>query len=115
MILRIPRATLETVRSDLVRGHPFAYERVGFLTVRQSKGRDGEAICLATGYMAIPDEQYVRDRFSGARIGSLAIRSALQLSLDEGMGLFHVHIHDHAGVPGFSMTDIAETSRLVSS
>ncbi len=115
MIFRIPRSTLEIMRSDLVRRHPFAHERVGFVTVRQSEGHNGEVICLATGYVPVPDEHYIRDRFSGARIGTLAIRSALQLSLDEGVGLFHVHIHDHTGVPGFSMTDIAETSRLVSS
>ncbi|MGH7626138.1 MAG: HesA/MoeB/ThiF family protein, partial [Gemmatimonadaceae bacterium] len=70
---------------------------------------------IAAGYRAVPDEQYVPGRGAGARIGVAAIREAIVCALTSGLGVFHVHLHDHAGIPSFSMTDRVEQTRLVQS
>ena len=112
---RIPAALLERVRADLARPHPFAAERVGFLTTALDRQGPAGALVLAVGYGPIEDAHYVRDPFVGARIGTPAIRSAMQLALDTGLGLYHVHAHLGRGVPGLSVTDLEGLPPLVRS
>ena len=113
--LRIPGPLLERMRADLERPHPFAEERIGFLSVATGRGHDGEWILLASGYDAVPDGQYVDDPRAGARISGQAIRAALQRVLDTGRGVLHVHLHAHEGMPRFSWMDRQEQPRLVQS
>src|SRR5688500_17842551 len=80
---------------DLGRNHPFAYERVGFLSGKLGNRTSSESLILFTGYYPVPDEHYVDDPYSGARINADAIRDAMQRVLDSGEGLFHVHCHTH--------------------
>jgi hypothetical protein len=103
------------VREDLARGHEFAYERIGFLSAKLGNQSGDEPLVLFTNYYAVPDNQYIDDPHSGARINSTAIREAMQLVLDTGVGLFHVHTHGGHGKPGFSYMDLEETPRIVSS
>ncbi|MGI8835651.1 MAG: hypothetical protein ACR2H4_03320 [Pyrinomonadaceae bacterium] len=103
------------VREDLARTHEFAYERVGFISARLGNLTSAEPLVLFTNYYPVPDDQYIDDRYSGARINSTAIREAMQCVLDSGEGLFHVHCHAHKGRPGFSSMDLDETPRIVSS
>jgi len=112
--VRIPRELYARVRDDLARRHEFAYERVGFLSARLGNIAGDRPLVLLTDYHPVPDDQYVDDPSSGARINSVAIREAMQRVLDTGTGVFHVHCHEHRGRPGFSWMDLEETPRVVS-
>jgi hypothetical protein len=92
----------------------FAYERVGFLSTKLGSRKGDQPLVLVTNYYPVPDDQYIDDRHSGARINSVAIREAMQRVLDTGDGLFHVHCHAHRGRPGFGSMDSEETPRIVS-
>jgi hypothetical protein len=61
----------------------------------------------------VPDERYVPDPYVGARIDGDAIRAAMQGALDSRDGVFHTHIHEWPGRPGFSVTDSTELPKLV--
>lgn len=112
--LRIPRPLFELMQSDLSRPHPFAAERVGFLSVATGMA-NGELLVFAAEYYPIADEHYVEGRGAGARIGADAIRATMQRIYDTGRGVFHVHMHEHHGLPEFSPTDSREQPRLVAS
>ena len=113
--VRIPRALYGRAKKDLARRHEFAYERVGFLSAKLGNATFDEPLVLFTDYYPVPDDHYIDDPRSGARINSDAIRDAMQRVLDTGDGLFHVHCHEHRGKPGFSSMDLDETPRIVSS
>lgn len=113
--MRIPRQVYQTMMADLARPHEFAFERVGFCRVKLgSRGQDTQYVMIS-GYWPVPDEHYIPDDYAGARINRQAIRNALQTSLSTGDGIFHVHMHDHAGEPGFSWMDRQEITRIVES
>lgn len=113
--VRIPTELYIRVREELARRHEFAYERVGFLSAKLGNSTGYEPLVLITKYYPVPDNQYIEDPHSGARINSDAIRDAMQRVLDTGQGEFHVHCHAHRGRPGFSSMDLEETPRIVSS
>lgn len=112
--LRMPRLLCDTMRRDLMRRHPFAAERIGFARAAVGKAED-TTLLLLKSYWAVPDAQYVKDQFVGARINSAAIRNAMQDVLDADHALFHVHLHHQCGPTGLSRTDQAEIPRLVES
>lgn len=112
---RILKGLHNRVREDMARRHEFAFERVGFVSAKLGNRGTDELLVLATNYHPVADENYIDDPGSGARINSAAIREAMQLILDTGEGLFHVHRHAHRGKPGFSSMDLKETPRIVSS
>lgn len=111
--LRIQRPLVERMKADLRRPHPFAAERVGFLSVAVGRGERDELLILGVEYRAVAEEHYVQDSQVGVRIGVGAIREALERIRVSGHGLFHVHLHDHPGLPNFSGTDRREQPRLV--
>lgn len=113
--VRLLRKLYLRVREDLARSHPFAYERVGFLSAKLGNSAADEALVLFTEYYPVPDNEYIEDPHSGARINSNAIRGAMQRVLETGDGLFHVHSHEHRRKPVFSSMDLEETPRIVSS
>jgi hypothetical protein len=107
---------LESVRADLHRRHPFAAERVGFLLCRAGTLDDGGLLILGAAYHAVADDDYVRDDNVGAMMGPAAIRKAMQRAYNGGaqdIGLFHVHMHGHRGLPGFSKVDLSEYLKFV--
>jgi proteasome lid subunit RPN8/RPN11 len=110
--LKIARNLLQTIRQDLVRTHPFAYERVGFISGGLSSASDDLWI-LARGYRAVADDDYLRDPSVGAMIGPDAIRKALQWAMTERVAIFHVHTHGGHGQPGFSGIDLREQAKFV--
>lgn len=115
IIFKITDDLLRAANDDLSRPHQFSAERIGFLTVRNARAGN-TILILATGYYSIPDDQYVDDSYSGARINSQAIRSALQLSLDTGDGIFHVHPHYFGNsIPSFGRMDMREIPKIVAS
>jgi hypothetical protein len=97
---------------DLSQRHAFALERVGFIQTKAANLSDG-IIVLASAYIPVADENYVRDDFVGARINSAAIRAAMQVSLTNDAGIFHVHMHEHPGRPLPSKTDWDSDSKLM--
>lgn len=101
---------------DLKRPHPFAAERVGFVTGRIGTLAGGRLILL-TGYHVIPDHQYLKDHKVGARIGSEAITWAMQAAYHgrgTREGVFHIHLHGHRGQTGMSGTDSREIPPMIS-
>ncbi len=115
IVLRARTDSLDSLRTDLARPHPFAFERVGFVTCRHGTGENDETIVLVTGYTSVADDLYVRDPGVGARIGSDAIREAMQHALDADCGLLHVHAHVGRGKSALSGIDRREIPRLIQS
>lgn len=110
--LKITRRLLEVIRCDLARRHPFAHERVGFISAGLSSAEDNLLI-LARTYRAVADGDYLPDPSVGAMMGPDAIRKALQWAMSEGVAIFHVHTHGGTGRPGFSGIDLREQAKFV--
>src|SRR5262249_32753140 len=113
--LRIPREIYQRLLADLRRPHPFAAERVAFAQTVVGNRHHDTRLVLVTGWWSIPDNEYIDDPCSGARIGTAAIRHAMQTIIDVGRGVIHVHLHDLAGAADFGEMDRAEIPRLVKS
>ena len=109
---KITTALLTTIRTDLKRSHPFAYERVGFISAGLSVSRD-EVLALARGYRPLNDDEYLADPSVGAMMGPEAIRGAMQWTMQDGVALFHVHTHGGSGIPRFSGIDLRENAKFV--
>jgi hypothetical protein len=109
---KILTALAAAIRADLLRPHFFAAERVGFISCRAGRTPDGIVI-LASEYHPLEDADYIDDRSVGAMMGSDAIRKALQRAYAGGVSMFHVHLHDHPGRPGFSGVDSRESAKFV--
>jgi hypothetical protein len=109
--IRLTQKVYEEVLRDLRRPHAHAAERVGFLYGRVAAGPS--PLILMTRYSPVADERYVYYLDVGARIDGDAIRAALQGVLDSGDGVFHTHLHEWPGRPGFSLVDNRELPRLI--
>jgi hypothetical protein len=105
IIFRIPEKLHLQMLEDLRRSHNHAWERVGFLFTKSKWIDDKTLLIIATSYQAVADENYIEDPTVGAKIGSSAIRSAMEFMRNSNSGCFHVHIHDHDGKPAPSATD----------
>lgn len=112
LLLKMNWSLRRAAMQDLARHHAFAHERVGFFCCRAAALKNG-LMLIAESYSAVADDNYVRDTTVGARINGNAFRSALQLSLTNNTGLFHVHMHGHRGIPGPSRTDLIESKKFV--
>lgn len=108
---KITRQLLKSVRQDLARQHPFAYERVGFIACGVS-ATVGDLSVYARAYRPVADDDYLRDNSVGAMMGPEAIRKALQWAMS-GVSIFHVHTHCGQGHPGFSKVDLREQAKFV--
>jgi hypothetical protein len=112
IIFRATDELMRSVRQDLMRPHPYAHERVGFITVRATS-TDQALILLAQDYHPVADDEYLRDSSVGAMIGQEALRKALEIALLNPVGIFHVHMHLFPGRLWFSRTDLREQLRFV--
>lgn len=110
--LKILAKQLDNIRTDLVRPHRFAGERVGFISCRFGSKLDG-IVAIAHEYHPVEDANYIEDDSCGAVIGSRAISNALHTAYIREVGMFHVHLHQHFGSPRFSQLDRTENSRFV--
>lgn len=112
LTLKITKQLLVDIRHDLARQHPFAHERVGFISAGlSSMGPD--ILMLARAYRPVADDEYLNDPSVGAMMGPEAIRKALQWAMEEGHAMLHVHTHGGHGVPGFSSVDLRENAKFV--
>lgn len=114
-ILRVPVDLHQKLLADLRRPHRFAAERVAFCRVHIGNRGGSTMLALASDFWPVPDDQYIDDPRSGARINGAAIRTAMQRVLDSRVGILHVHLHDLKGIPRFGAMDKAEIPRLVDS
>lgn len=108
--LKMTGRLYDEIRHDLERPHPFAFERVGFVSGRLGTGASG-AVILLTRYQPIPDAHYIDDPTVGARIGPNAMAAAMQSVFHRRTireGIFHVHLHGVTGETGMSPTDARE-------
>lgn len=110
--LRISSTLFEEMLDDLRRPHEYAAERVGFMHCRESVLRSGNLL-LAQKYHPIRDDQYLEDASVGARFDGSAIREAMQTALTEATSVFHVHLHEHRGLPRFSGIDKREMRQIM--
>ncbi len=113
IVFKITKRLLEEVRARLSRPHPFAFERVGFLLCRAGLLQDGGVVVLSHGLHDVEDGDYLDDSAAGATMGPHAIRKALQAAYNQGVSMFHVHLHLHSGRPRFSGIDQEETAKFV--
>ena len=81
---KITSGLLTAIRSDLRRPHPFARERVGFISAGLSAVA-GDLLVLAREYRPVADGEYLNDPTVGAMMGPDAIRNALQWTLQDGV------------------------------
>ena len=112
IIFRATETFLALVRSDLLRPHEFAHERVGFITVRAAQGSE-HLVVLAQDYHPVSDADYLHDPSVGAMMGQEAIRKALEIALLNPVGIFHVHMHVGPGRLWFSPIDLREQLKYV--
>lgn len=112
-IIKLPNAMLDGMRADLHRPHAFAYERVGFITAGLAQAGPGELLFLARGYQPVADDDYVPDRAVGVKIGSEAMRKAVQAAYGSRSALLHVHSHGGTGQPEFSGVDLKSGAEFV--
>lgn len=110
---RIRRAMFDAVREDLARPHSFASERVGFVYCRFGRTMGGGLLILAHDYAAVGDADYIDDPSYGALLGPVPFRQALERTLGDAFGIFHIHDHPHRGVARPSSIDLAESARFV--
>lgn len=110
--LRISSTLSDEMLRDLRRPHLYAAERVGFMFCRQSALRSGKLL-LAYKYEPIRDDQYLEDHTVGARFDGSSIREAMQMALEEGFSVFHVHLHEHRGQPRLSGVDRREMQQIM--
>jgi hypothetical protein len=106
----------DEILQDLLRPHPFAAERAGFVSARTGTLTDHGTLILLCGYHSIPDAEYVRDSSVGCRIGSEAITWAMQAAYHgrpRREGIFHIHLHGHKGETGMSGVDSREIPPMI--
>lgn len=113
---RIPRAVHDEMRRDLGRRHAFAAERVGFLLTKLgNRSSQVEQVVLTSTYWPLPDDAYIDDPSVGARYEAAVHRALFERAIAENVGVFHVHVHEHRGRPGFSGVDLDCIRKLVPS
>jgi hypothetical protein len=110
---KIERRMLDQIHADLSRRHPFAAERVGFISCKVAAFDAGTVTALAQAYLPVQDDHYDDDPSVGAMLNGAAFRAALQHSFRSRTAMFHVHRHEHRGTPRFSHVDISEARRFV--
>ncbi len=113
ILLRMTRGLWHAMQEDLARPHPFAFERVGFLTCDVASLPVDGTLLVSSGWHSVDDADYVRNPLVGAEIGARAFRKVLEVAYNHPCAIFHVHRHEHHGLPGFSRTDLRSTREFV--
>jgi hypothetical protein len=102
--LKITRPLLEKLLNDLERPHGFAYERLGYISVKVAQHAYGLNL-LATAYHPVADGHYVPDENCGARMGGEAIRHAMERCHQTTTGQLWIHTHGRRRSTEPSRTD----------
>lgn len=112
IIFRATGEFMARMRVDLTRAHPFAEERVGFISVKATRAKD-QLILLAQHYHVVADNDYLYDESVGAMVGQEGFRRALEIALLQDVGIIHVHQHLFPGRLWFSRLDLREQLKFV--
>lgn len=113
--LKITKNLLTHIRTDLIRKHAFAHERVGFITAGCTWEKGGKLSLFCRDYTAVADDDYIKDHRAGAVISSEAIRKGLQHAYKNQSALLHIHTHGGHGRPEFSGIDVRSSQEFVPS
>lgn len=113
ILIKITEELLARVRADLHRRHPFAFERVGFLTAGATRSPEGDILLLCRSYHPVADEHYEATTTVGAQIGSDAMRQVIEVAHPGKSALLHIHTHGGRGLPTFSKTDLVSGAQFV--
>lgn len=113
ILIKITEELLARVRADLHRRHPFAFERVGFLTAGAARSPEGDILLLCRSYHPVADEHYEATATVGAQIGSDAMRQVIEVAHPGKSALLHIHTHGGRGLPTFSKTDLVSGAQFV--
>jgi len=111
--IRLSRDLESRIRTDLLRPHEYAFERVGFVSGPHSQLSASDYLIILNQYHPVSDNDYIEDHTVGARINGSAIRKAMQYVLETRNGMFHVHCHGFKGIPELSCTDENEIPPVV--
>jgi hypothetical protein len=111
-LFRIARELLDRIHEDLSRPHPVARERVGFIACRVGAASTTQVV-IAESYATVDDADYLACSTMGALMGPAAIRKALQYCYRTKSAMFHVHRHEHRGLPSFSPVDVRENAKFI--
>jgi len=103
--LKIPKGLYAHMLEDLKRPHSFAFERVGFAYSTTTIVDEDTVIISLKDYQPVKDECYIETDEVGAKFNADSIRDAMQICLDKQWGGFHVHLHNHKGLPFPSKDD----------
>jgi molybdopterin/thiamine biosynthesis adenylyltransferase len=104
IILKIPRQLYDRAKTDLLRPHPIAGERVGFFSTRSTVTKTVRLVhCI--DYHPVEDGDYLEDDSVGACIGPKAITDAMARSRTNSAGQLHVHWHGGRRLPKPSGVD----------
>jgi len=76
--LRLLGPLLKKIHEDLSRSHPFAAERVGFMTCGVASQSGPGILLLGEAWHAVADDDYIEDDRVGACIGGGAFRRLFQ-------------------------------------
>jgi hypothetical protein len=117
VVFRVTEDFICAVRADLMRPHPFAHERVGFVAARAAQGQD-HLVILAESYHPVDDHDYLPDPSVGAMMGQEALRKALDLALLNPVAVLHIHMHgeppdERPSYLWFSDIDLSEQLKFV--
>jgi hypothetical protein len=110
---RITQDLLRQIHDDLSPPHSFAAERVAFISCGVASLPDKGMVLLAEKLHHIPDDYYIENPKAGATIGPHAFRMMLQFAYNTRVSIFHIHRHEHSGIPNFSSLDLFEASRFI--
>lgn len=109
---KVRHELVERARSDLLRPHEFAHERVGYFHAKASRFPGGILIC-GFDYAPVADDDYLDVPGVGAMLGPDGLRAAMQTAYDLQVGMFHAHLHAHRDRPWFSPYDLKENAKFV--
>lgn len=111
--LRLTRDLLNDIHADLSRPHPYAGERVAFVSCRPVPLRNDSLALLGLELHPVTDDDYEHDNTVGAMLGAGAFRRILQVAYNTQVSMLHVHRHEHSGKPWFSDLDLSEARKYV--
>lgn len=113
VLLRMTRGFWHAMHEDLARPHLFAFERVGFLTCDVASLPTDGVLLVSNEWHSVDDGDYARNPLVGAEIGPRAFRKVLEAGYNHPSAIFHVHRHEHHGLPAFSRTDLRSMREFV--
>jgi hypothetical protein len=115
IVIKLTHSMDQEIRDDLNRPHPFAVERVGFVSATGSMVGLDDYLIVLKKYYPVKDGDYIEDDTVGCRINGNAIRIAMQHILSSHESMFHIHLHAFKSIPSMSITDRKEIPQIVKS